>query len=174
MKRRNFLKYTAPLAAAPMMLQGRSMSPFMTQRMMEAFTNCAEVADRTIVLIQMKGGNDGLNTIVPLDQLSDYAFIRPTTKLAETDLINLDTTLAIEDQVGLHPAMTGFKDLYDSGKLNIVQGVNYDNNNKSHFKGTDLWLTGGDSTPANFGLTTGWMGRYLDTFLVKILLVTIA
>ena len=58
--------------------------------------------------------------------------------------------------------MTEFKDFYDSGYLNIIQGVGYPQPNKSHFKSTDLWLTAGDGTPENFNISTGWLGRYLD------------
>jgi len=163
MKRRNFLKYTAPLSIAPVMLQGRAISPFVTPKMMQAFTNCAEAEERCLVMVQLSGANDGLNTVVPMDAYADYAFLRPTIKIDQADLIPLDTTLPIQDQVGLNPGMQGFKDLYDQGKLNIIQGVAYDNNNKSHFKGTDLWLSGGDSTAANFNHTSGWMGRYMDS-----------
>jgi len=73
----------------------------------------------------------------------------------------LDNTLSLSDRVGLHPAMTGIKSLYDQGYVNLIQGTGYENHNRSHFKSTDLYLTGGDSSAALFNLQEGWMGKYL-------------
>lgn len=164
MKRRNFLKYTAPLTATPLMLAGApGMRPFATHKMLSALVdNCAEVSQRALVLIQLKGGNDGLNTVIPIAQYDDYAGLRPTIKIDETALIDLDTTLAAADQVGLNPAMTAIKQMYDDDMVNIIQGVSYDNQNRSHFKSRDLYWTGSDGLPGNDGFDTGWMGRYLD------------
>lgn len=164
MKRRNFLKYTAPLTAAPIMLSGASMMrPFATHKMLATLTDdCAEVADRVLVLVQLAGGNDGLNTIIPVDQHGVYASLRPTIGISQADYIELDTTMALADQVALHPSMTQIKSLYDSGMVNVVQGVSYDNQNKSHFKSRDLYWTGGDGLSTNGNIENGWMGRYLD------------
>jgi uncharacterized protein (DUF1501 family) len=112
-----------------------------------------EEQDRVLVLIQMAGGNDGLNTVVPhSDPL--YYDRRPTIAIPK------NKTLRINDTLGWHPALTGFRALYDEGKLAIVQGVTYPNPDRSHFRGTDIWLT---ATDADVMGSTGWVGRYLQT-----------
>ena len=160
MKRRNFLKYTSA-AAAPMMLNGMAVRAIASPLMMSAF-NCSDADDRVLVLINLNGGNDGLNTLVPLDQIDLYNNLRPNIALGESSLLNLDTTLPSADQLGLHPSLAPIKDMYDNGKMRVIQNTGYADVNGSHFKSTDLWLTGGDSTPANFDLTSGWVGRYLE------------
>ena len=161
MKRRKFLKIAASSSITPLVLNGIPLQSFATPGMVAM--NCEGIEDRVLVIVQLAGGNDALNTIIPIDQVDLYSNIRPTIGIPQADLINLDTGLDIQDQVGLHPSMTAIKDLYDQGKMNLIQSVSYNNNNKSHFKATDLWLTGGDSTPPNFNIDTGWMGRYLSS-----------
>ena len=164
MKRRNFLKILPPLGVTPLALNGFSMRPFANSRMGSVLASCEGVSDRTLILIQLKGGNDGINMIIPMPYYDKYAQIRPTIKLAQNSLIQVDTTLPNDKQIGLHPVMTGVKALYDRGYAAIVQAVGYSSMNQSHFKGTDLWLSGGDSSFANNNLTTGWMGRALQAF----------
>ena len=119
-------------------------------------------------MVQLSGANDGLNTVVPLNQYDTYAALRPTIKLnnaGQTNgVINLDTTLPLAKQIGLHPSLTGFKSLYDRGLMRVVQGVGYPSQDKSHFKSTDLWLTGGDGTAANNAIDSGWIGRFLENY----------
>ncbi|MEM9921691.1 MAG: hypothetical protein AAF990_26545, partial [Bacteroidota bacterium] len=161
MKRRNFLKIATPAVLSPFVLNGYAVQTFANLDMLA----CEGISERVLVLIQLGGGNDGVNTIVPINQYDTYRQLRPNIGLSNSGsnaFIPLDNTLALEDQVGLHPSMTGIKDLYDSGLVNVVQGVSYDNHNRSHFKSTDLWLSGGDGTSPNFNHTTGWTGRYLD------------
>lgn len=163
MNRRKFLRLSAPLALAPFALNGIPLRAFATNSLMQQLS-CDGVSDRVLVVIQLKGGNDGINTLIPIAQYDTYANLRPTIRIPSTGTgayIGLDSTLPSADQLGLHPAMTAIKSLYDAGKVNIIQGVGYANQNRSHFKGTDLWLTGGDSTPENYNINTGWMGRYL-------------
>lgn len=112
-----------------------------------------EEQDRILVLVQMAGGNDGLNTIVPVNDPLYYER-RPTIAIAK------NKTLRLNDTLGWHPAMAGFRALYDEGKLAIVQGVTYPNPDRSHFRGTDIWLT---ATDADVFGSTGWVGRYLHT-----------
>ena len=165
MKRRNFLKNIGRVSAAPMVLNGLPVSSFATTSMLPLF-NCQGVEDRILVLLFLKGGNDGINTLVPIEQYDTYINLRPGIGLADSGangIISLDATLSLEDQIGLHPAMTGFKDMYDAGKAALVQGVGYPSYNQSHFKSTDLWLSGGDGTPDYSDLASGWMGRYLET-----------
>ncbi len=163
MKRRNFIQLTAS-ASALSLLPTEVFALFKSAGM----TTCPDLNAKKIVLIQLSGANDGLNTLVPLNQYDAYASLRPNIKLnnvgASNGLINLDTTLALENQVGLHPSLTGFKSLYDSGFMRVIQGVGYPSQDKSHFKSTDLWLTGGDGTQANNNLESGWMGRFLESY----------
>lgn len=141
------------------------MRPFANSHMASILGSCDGIQDRTLVLIQLKGGNDGLNMIIPAANYDRYATLRPTTKINDSGTgayIPIDTTLPAADQAGFHPAMTGMKELYDRGWLTVVQAAGYQSMNQSHFKGTDLWLSGGGGSTALNNLTSGWMGRALQ------------
>ena len=163
MKRRNFIQLTAS-ASALSLLPTEVFALFKSAGM----TSCPNVNAKKIVLIQLSGANDGLNTVVPLNQYDAYAALRPNIKLNNTGqsngVINLDETLPLQNQIGLHPSLSGFKSLYDRGLMRVVQGVGYTSQDKSHFKSTDLWLTGGDGTSANNNLDSGWIGRFLENY----------
>src|SRR5690349_23187220 len=161
MKRRNFLKIAGITSFA---VNGHAMRPFANSKITRILNSCDGVEDRVLVLIQLKGGNDGINTIIPVNQYDVYANLRSTIGIPENELLALDNTLGVDEQVGLHPAMLKFKELYDKGWASLVQGVGYQNMNQSHFKGTDLWFAGGDGTIANSNIPSGWMGRSLQAF----------
>jgi uncharacterized protein (DUF1501 family) len=116
-------------------------------------TQVATGRDSTIlVVLQLAGGNDGLNTVVPY--ANDYYHrARPRLKLAP------EKVLKLSDEVALHPNLGGFKELYDAGRLAIVQGAGYPNPNRSHFRSTEIWQTASD---ANRFERYGWLGRYFD------------
>jgi uncharacterized protein (DUF1501 family) len=117
--------------------------------------------DRVLVILQLHGGNDGLNMIAPLGDYDNYYNVRPNIALPENGsrkLIKLDSTLATNQIAGLHPDMVGIKELYDQGKVNIVQGVSYENANGSHFRSRDILFMGCGS---NDYVGSGWAGRYL-------------
>lgn len=161
MKRRNFLKIAG---LSSFVVNGHAMRPFSNTQIARIMADCEDVEDRVLVLIQLKGGNDGVNTVIPINQYDAYANLRPVIKIPDTGperFIRLDNTLPTADQVGLHPVMAGFKALYDKGWLNVVQGVGYQHLNQSHFKSTDLWLSGGDGTLEGSKIRSGWMGRAL-------------
>jgi uncharacterized protein (DUF1501 family) len=107
---------------------------------------------RILVVLQMAGGNDGLNTVVPFAD-DHYRRARPSLGIATQAVLKLDVA------VGLHPALTGFKELFDAGHLSVVQGVGYPNPNRSHFRSTEIWQTASD--PDRFE-REGWLGRYFD------------
>jgi uncharacterized protein (DUF1501 family) len=111
---------------------------------------------KIFILIQLLGGNDGLQTLVPLDDYGKIAAARPNIFLPEKKILNIRGTSA----TGLHPSLTGIKDMYDNGLAGFVQGVGYANPNFSHFRSSDIWLTGSDASNV---LYTGWMARYLET-----------
>jgi uncharacterized protein (DUF1501 family) len=149
MKRRSFLKKSA-LASLPAFLGGFTVSA-MPSRLMASLINGNN--DRVLVLIDLNGGNDGLHTFIPLDGYDNLANARQNIILPQNQI--LDFT----DTIGLHPEMTGIKNLYDNGNLTVVQGVGYPNQNRSHFRSADIWNTASD---ADQYLSTGWLGRYLD------------
>jgi uncharacterized protein (DUF1501 family) len=105
-----------------------------------------------LVVLQMAGGNDGLNTVVPFAN-DYYRKARPKIGLAEKQI------LKINDELGFHQNLSGFKELYDAGELSVVQGVGYPNPNRSHFRSTEIWQTACDSEKIE---SSGWLGRYFD------------
>ncbi|MEL6841953.1 MAG: DUF1501 domain-containing protein, partial [Bacteroidota bacterium] len=152
------------MGLAPLVLNGIPVRSMATSLMANSFT-CEEVGDRAMVIVQMHGGNDGINTVIPVDQYSLYAGLRPNIRINDSGAgayLPLDNTLPVADQVGLNPGMTAMKQLYDDGFVNLIQGVSYNNNNKSHFQASNIWVTGGDSSSQGQNKKTGWMGRYLD------------
>ncbi len=108
--------------------------------------------NKVVVILQLSGGNDGLNTVIPVRN-DLYYKARPKLGIAR------DKALALTDEVGLNPALTGFKELYDDGSLAILNSVGYPNPDRSHFRSMDIWQTASQS---NEYWTNGWVGRYLD------------
>lgn len=162
MNRKDFLKLVSLAGiGTPFYLNGMP-SRFMNQ-FMDLQMNCDTVNDRVLVILRLAGANDGLNTVIPVSQYSTYAALRPNIKINNTgtgSYIPLDSTVSSAKQVGLNPSMTGFKDLYDSGKLLLMNGVGYPNPNYSHFRSENLMFSGKDgSTSAD--LLDGMFGRYL-------------
>lgn len=111
--------------------------------------------DKILVLIQMNGGNDGLNTVIPLDQYSLLSSVRSNILIPENKVL----TTSKYNATGFHPSATGLHQLFEESKLSVVQGCSYNNPDLSHFRATDIWMTGSDS---NEYLKTGWIGRNLD------------
>jgi len=152
MKRRQFLARTSTAISLPILLNGLPLKAFDGPVLNKLFG--ADVpSDRVLVLIQLNGGNDGLNTVIPLDQYSQYIAARPNIAIPEAK------ALKIADTTGLHPAMTGIQTLWNEKKVNIVQGVSYPNPNQSHFRSTDIVMSASDS---DVNVSTGWLGRYLN------------
>jgi uncharacterized protein (DUF1501 family) len=172
MKRRNFLKIFPAAGVTSFVVNGHAMRPFANSKIAKIMSACEGVEDRVLVLIQLKGGNDGLNAIIPIEQYDLYANLRPSIKIPDTGTekyLNLDTTLSAPRQVGLHPKMLSFKQLYDKGWASVIQAAGYENVNQSHFTGTDLWLSGGDSTLEGSSIGSGWMGRSLQAMYPDVL-----
>lgn len=165
MDRRKFLQLSAYTSAGALMLNGHKVSAFSQTNLMNSIP--ASVVDgRTLVLVQLRGGNDGLNTLIPEAQYSDYARLRPTVRLKNTGsnaAIQLDNTLSDSEKLLIHPSFTGLKSLYDAGKLNIIHSVGYPQLNKSHFASRALMFQGGDGTFENSNKDDGWMARFLHS-----------
>ena len=109
-------------------------------------------ADRILVLVQLDGGNDGLNTVVPFED-DEYYQVRPGIAIQRSQ------TLAVNDQVGFHPAFEQLMPLYSEGQMAVLQNVGYPEQDLSHFRSTDIWMSASD--PADY-LNTGWVGRSMQ------------
>lgn len=146
MKRRDFVRNSLAGVLLPALINGL---PF------RAFGRAAgEDDEHILVIIQLNGGNDGLNTVIPVDQYSRYVTARGNMAIPENRLLKIQG----DDTVGLHPAITGLQTLFNEGKVALVQSVGYPNPNFSHFRATDIWNTASDAKEI---IHSGWMGRYL-------------
>lgn len=144
-KRRDFLQAGSLATAALMMpkfLKAFERQPY----------KLVPQGNKVAVILQLSGGNDGLNTIIPIYN-DIYYYSRP--QLA----IKKDSAAVLTGEVALHPALTGFKALYDEGSLGILNSVGYPNPDRSHFRSMDIWQT---ASASNEVWQTGWLGRYLD------------
>ena len=149
MKRRAFLK-NSTVFTLPAFLGGFDMSA-MPSSLMTTLINGD--SDKVLVLIDLNGGNDGLNTFIPIDVYGNLANARPNVILPENSILEMT------DTIGLHPEMIGVKNMFDNSNLTLIQGVGYPDQNRSHFRSADIWNTG---SKADEYKPTGWMGRYLD------------
>ncbi|MFN5308357.1 MAG: DUF1501 domain-containing protein [Candidatus Kapaibacterium sp.] len=156
MKRRAFLQKSAAstltIATLPALFGNVSVEALANSPELQAASTLAEDSDRIIVLIQLNGGNDGLNTVIPIE---DPLYYDARKSIA----VKKNESLKINDTIGLHPALAGLKNLYDNGQMSIVHSVTYPNPNRSHFRGTDIWMT---ATDEDVFKSTGWVGRYLE------------
>ncbi|MVM30183.1 DUF1501 domain-containing protein [Spirosoma sp. HMF4905] len=156
MKRRDFLAATSA-SVLPIMLDGFGLKAMSHQSaLVQSLLNTSALAsDRILIIIYLNGGNDGLNTVIPLDQYSLYNGLRSNIAIPQNAVLGLDGNPA----TGLHPAMTGMRDLYNDGKLSIIHSVSYPNPDQSHYRATDIWMTAVDSNQIS---SSGWAGRYLE------------
>jgi len=127
MKRRSFLQTSSALSV-PFLLNGL---PLRGMAMPSAFSGMNGDSDRVLVIIQLNGGNDGLNTLVPMNSYDNLANLRPNVILPQSSLI--PTT----GENAWHPSFQGMSNLYDEGKLGVIQNVGYPNQNRSHFRGSE-------------------------------------
>jgi len=145
MNRRIFIRNTAITAMMPLVL--------------DALSGCNLAGDkqnRILVLIQLVGGNDGLNTLVPLDNYKNIIAARPNLYLPENKVLPIK---GVSD-IALQPVMAPIQQVYNDKLIGFVQGVGYENQNYSHFRSADIWLTGAGASKV---LYTGWMARFLET-----------
>jgi uncharacterized protein (DUF1501 family) len=152
MKRRSFIKHAAHSLAIPGFLSAFNNKSF--GNTLDAFLHLANETDRVLVLIYLEGGNDGLNTVIPLTNYSGLTKVRPHVVMPEQRLLKLDGK-----DFALHPSLVGFRNMFEEGKLQVVQSVGYPDQNFSHFRSTDIWMSASD---ADDNIPTGWTGRYLE------------
>lgn len=145
MKRREFIQKST-LASVGTMLIPSFLKAFEQER--QLVNN-----HKKLVIIQLSGGNDGLNTVVPF-QNDIYYQSRPRLAVPKNEILKLN------DELGLNPVLSGLKSVYDEGSLTIINNVGYPNPDRSHFRSMDIWQTG---SSAEEYWTTGWLGRYLDS-----------
>ncbi len=155
MKRRAFFKSAAAASVLPMSLNGMSLRTFGENSLLGVLGKRGNVSDRVLVLIQLNGGNDGLNMVIPLDQYSNLSKARSNVIIEESKVLGLSGTA----KTGLHPRMTGLQQMFNNGLVSAIQGIGYPQPNFSHFRATDIWMSASDSDKM---VATGWMGRYLD------------
>ncbi|WGD35561.1 DUF1501 domain-containing protein [Olleya sp. YS] len=148
--RRSFLQALGLVGGGTIMLGGTPITASRPSNLASALS--ASESDRILVLIRLKGGNDGLNTIVPIDQYDIYANLRPTLKHNLNSLYNLSA------DVGIPTSMTDLQSLWGNGAMKVAHGVGYQYNSLSHFRGSDIWA----STDAINEEPTGWFGRYFE------------
>ena len=142
LSRRAFLKSSTLISLAP------TVPAFLTQ----AARARAEAGGRVLVVVELNGGNDGINTVVPFKD-EGYAKYRKNLRLPAGELVK------VNDRVGLHPALGGLGRLLESGRLAVVQGVGYPNPSRSHFRSMAVWQTGRPAPPEG---GRGWLGAALD------------
>lgn len=154
--RRAFLKGSLSSAALV------ALAPAVPQFLVNASARAAEGKGETIlVVIQLSGGNDGLNTVIPYAD-DAYSKSRPSLR------VGAEAVRKVDDSLGLHPSMEGFSKLLEAGQLGIIQGVGYPNPDRSHFSSMDVWHTARreaasrDMTEVRSHRATGWIGRCLD------------
>ena len=165
MKRRDFLHNLAHATAIPAVYSSFGFGKYISN--LNSLNNTI-TKGKILILIKLDGGNDGLNTIIPLNQYSNLSKVRKSVILPENNIINLGG-----NDLGLHPELSAFKKLYSEGRFKIIQNVGYDNPNYSHFHSMDVWESSSFSNNQNGGLgnnennnvnsiNTGWVGRYLE------------
>jgi uncharacterized protein (DUF1501 family) len=138
-------------AASGLTVVGSTDNLFARALAQTPLTGVAASDDRVLVIVNLQGGNDGLNTVVPFAS-PDYYRFRPTIGIPAANVLRLD------DVVGFNPALAPLKKMYDAGQVAVVQGVGYPNPDHSHFRSTEIWQT---AAPQSY-VSTGWLGRYLD------------
>ncbi len=147
MNRRDFLFQSALTTAGSLLIPN-----FLKAYELSAMGQPVAPSGKILVIVQLSGGNDGLNTVVPYRN-DIYYRERPTIA------IPADKVVSLTDEIGLHPSMEPLRALYDDGLLTVINNVGYPNPDRSHFRSMDIWQTGSD---ANQYKTSGWVGRYLD------------
>ncbi len=154
MNRRKFIK-SIPYLAAPVIVGNVNLKGWANSPMVQQLAQYAELNDKVLVLVQMFGGNDGLNTVIPLDKYDSLSVLRPNIMIPANKVL----TLPNHPNTGLHPGLSELHNMYKDGMVKVIQSVGYPNPDFSHFRSTDIWSAASNSDEF---LTTGWIGRFLD------------
>jgi uncharacterized protein (DUF1501 family) len=156
MKRKDFLLSAIPAAAIlPEVINGYSVKAMSSASpLVQALLRGTTLTDHVLVIIQLSGGNDGLNMVIPVADYSNYFNARTNIAIPENRVLPIGVS-----GTGIHPSMTGLQTLFNEGKAKLVQAVGYPQPNFSHFRATDIWMSGSNS---NQEVYSGWAGRYLN------------
>jgi len=149
--RRSFIQALGLAGAGSMVLGASSVSASAPSPLSVALAESEN--DNVLVIIRLKGGNDGLNTIVPVYDYANYANLRPTIRHQQNDLFMLNNDFGIPNYMS-----PGLESIWGDGKMKVVHGVGYPDQNLSHFRSSDIWA----SAEANDFEPTGWWGRYFE------------
>lgn len=164
MNRRDFTRLTALMGSGMLVkLNGMPLHAFQGNGYLEHIAKNS-LNDRVLILIELHGGNDGLNMVIPIDQYGNYYNLRPNIaipQIGSRKYIPLDLSLPDNKLVGLHPDMVGAKAMYDNGHLAVIQNVSYENSNGSHFRSRDIWQMGVSYDEYE---SSGWLGRYIEHY----------
>ncbi len=156
MKRRDFLRAGIPATTIlPAILNGYSVKAYNANSPLFSLLGSTTETDHVLVIIQLNGGNDGLNMVIPIENYSAYFNARSNIAIPQNKVLSLSGNA----KTGLHPSMTGLQSLYNSGHLAVVQAVGYPSPNFSHFRATDIWMSASESSDV---VVSGWAGRYLN------------
>ncbi len=152
MKRRDFLHNLAHAAAVPTLFSSLAFDrlDFSSESLLSNTLQDGNI----LILVRLDGGNDGLNTIIPLNELSSLNNARPHVMLPDNSIINLG-----QNDLGLHPKLSNFKSFFEEDRFKIIQNVGYPNPDFSHFRSMDIWQT---ASASDEYLNSGWMGRYVE------------
>jgi uncharacterized protein (DUF1501 family) len=157
MRRRDFLRNTVPAGVMlPSLINGMTVKAFGAESLlMQGLFPATTDTDHVLVIVQLNGGNDGLNTVIPIEYFPNYIRARANMYIPQQKVLGLSGN----DRVGFHPAMTGMQALYNDGKMSVIHSVGYPQPNFSHFRATDIWMSASDSKEV---VNSGWTGRYLN------------
>jgi uncharacterized protein (DUF1501 family) len=157
MKRRHFLKSTISSGVVlPGLISGYAVKAFAADSaFVQALMLPVTDTDHVLVLVQLTGGNDGLNMVIPIEYYGEYTNARTNIAIPQNKTLAIPGT----NKVALHPAMTGLQQMFKDGKAAVVQSVGYPTPSFSHFRATDIWMSASDS---NQVVNSGWGGRYLN------------
>lgn len=157
MRRRDFLRNTVPAGVMlPSLINGMTVKAFGAESLlMQGLFPATTDTDHVLVIVQLNGGNDGLNTVIPIEYFPNYIRARSNMYIPQQKVLGLSGN----DRVGFHPAMTGMQALYNDGKMSVIHSVGYPQPNFSHFRATDIWMSASDSKEV---VNSGWTGRYLN------------
>lgn len=149
--RRSFLKNLGLVGTAGMVLNHLPVSAVGTSALGQALA--ATDSDRIMVLIRLKGGNDGLNTIIPLHDFGRYQALRPDLHIPQAD------TWSLNGALGINNHLSALEPLWNDGQMKVINNVGYPDQNLSHFRSSDIWASTSDSDEF---VSSGWLGRYLE------------
>lgn len=149
--RRNFLRNLGILGTSGFLLNKLPVNAMAASPLAAALSAADD--DRVLVMIRLKGGNDGLNTLIPIHDFGKYQMLRPDIFIPRNEVVELTSTLA------LHPQLAPLRSLWNDGQMRVVQNVGYPQYNLSHFRSSDIWASASDSDEV---ITSGVLGRYLS------------